>query len=239
MIRVNLLPGPQKRRGGGGAKLPNFGEMFAKVKDPLLIGAVGAWIVGLAVIGVLYFAGAKAHSSAESRVQRVEAEARRYRALRAQKTKAEHLRDSLVVELGKIREIDADRYVWPHVLDEVTHALPDYTWLVGLSYVPTGPVSQVVTTTRGARGAKGAQPDTAAPPPPIKFTIDGRTSDISAYTRFVRQLNNSPWITDLVIGAANAVEEEGRQVTAFTVSGTFQTADSAYIRTVPVAASVR
>lgn len=232
MIRVNLLPGPQKRRGGGGAKLPNFGELFAKVKDPLLLAAVAAWVVGLLVVGGLWTIGAKSHAAAEARVHQVEVEARRYRALRAQKNRAEQLRDSLVTELAKIREIDADRYVWPHVLDEVTHALPDYTWLVGLSFVPTAQ-----TATAPPPGKK-AQADTA-PPPPIKFTIDGRTSDISAYTRFVRQLANSPWLTDIVFGAANAVTEEDRQVTAFTVTATFQTADSAYIRTVPVAASVR
>ncbi len=223
MIRINLVPGPQKRRGGSGAKLPNFGELFARVKDPLLLGVVGAWIVAVLVVGALYVLGNSAYNSATQQERQLQAEAMQLRTLIAQKHKAENLRDSLVAELAQIREIDADRYVWPHILDEVTHALPDYTWLVGLSYLPPS-AADLADSTKV---------------PPIRFTIDGRTSDISAYTRFVRQLANSPWLTDVVFGAANAVVSEGRQVTAFTVTATFRQADSAYIRTVPITASVR
>src|SRR5206468_11756127 len=31
-----------------------------------------------------------------------------------------------------IRTIDGDRYVWPHLLDQVTKALPPYTWITGV-----------------------------------------------------------------------------------------------------------
>jgi Tfp pilus assembly protein PilN len=223
MIRINLVPGPQKRRGGSGAKLPNFGELFATVKDPLLLGVVAAWVVGVLVVGLLYVTGSSAYNSAEQQQRQLQAEALQLHALIAKKHQAESLRDSLVAELAQIREIDADRYVWPHILDEVTHALPDYTWLVGLSFLPPT-ASDLADSTKV---------------PPIRFTIDGRTSDISAYTRFVRQLANSPWLTDVVFGAANAVVADGRQVTAFTVTATFREADSAYIRTVPITASVR
>ena len=38
-----------------------------------------------------------------------------------------------MAQIGVIRTVDGDRYVWPHLLDEVTKALPAYTWLVDMS----------------------------------------------------------------------------------------------------------
>lgn len=39
-IQINLLPGgKRKRAAGGGFKLPDFKELIASVKDPLLIGS--------------------------------------------------------------------------------------------------------------------------------------------------------------------------------------------------------
>jgi hypothetical protein len=63
--------------------------------------------------------------------------------------------------------------------------------------------------------------------------------DIQAYTRFLRQLEASPWITDVTPVSAQTVVEKERPVTAFTIRGTYRAADSAYIKTVPLSQSVR
>ena len=69
--------------------------------------------------------------------------------------------------------------------------------------------------------------------------MNGRTVDIQAYTRFLRQLEASPWITDVTPVSAQTVVEKERPVTAFTIRATYSQADSAYIRTVPLSQSVR
>ena len=69
--------------------------------------------------------------------------------------------------------------------------------------------------------------------------VDGRTVDIQAYTRFLRQLEASPWIIDVLPVSAQTIVEKERPVTAFTIRGTYRQADSAYIRTVPLSQSVR
>jgi Tfp pilus assembly protein PilN len=74
---------------------------------------------------------------------------------------------------------------------------------------------------------------------PVPFTINGRTVDIQAYTKFLRQLEASPWITDVTPVSAQTVVEKERPVTAFSIKATFRDADSAYIRTVPLSQSVR
>lgn len=225
-IQINLLGGPKKKRKArAGISLPDFGQLAAQVKDPLLVGAVGAWTVGLAAVGFLYFTQGGQLASLEAEANRARADSRRFSNMILQKRRAERLRDSLEVELRDIRRIDADRYIWPHILEEVTKALPDYTWLVGLNVAAATP-------------GMGAAVDTALAEE-VRFMIEGRTSDYDAYTRFLRQLSTSPWIGNVVPGAISTVVEQEKALRSFTITATFLQADSAVIRTVPVAESVR
>jgi Tfp pilus assembly protein PilN len=147
--------------------------------------------------------------------------------------------------------VDGDRYVWSHVLDEVTKALPAYTWLTdmgadGVSERPRSatPPPPPPANSPAAKKAKAAADSAAAAAArvsrgPVPFTINGRTVDIQAYTKFLRQLEASPWITDVTPVSAQTVVEKERPVTAFSIKATFRDADSAYIRTVPLSQSVR
>jgi Tfp pilus assembly protein PilN len=175
-------------------------------------------VVALLVVGALFLTQRTTANALDEELNRVQQEERRYKNLIRQKMVAGALRDSLVAELEAIREIDADRFVWPHILDEITKALPDYTWLTGI---------QALTPT----AAVAAEADTTVEPP-LQINIEGQTSDISAMTRFVRNLQLSPWIASVTIGPNTQVPVEGQVVTAFNVTAEFQTADSAYIRAV-------
>lgn len=239
MIEINLLPGQKrkKRAAAAGLALPDFKALLAQVKDPLLIGAAGAWALALAVIGFVYLTESRRLASMQQELTQVEADARRFQALINQKRKEEKLRDSLVAELDAIRAIDSDRYVWPHILEEITKALPDYTWLESVSVI-TGPVTPATPAPAGgAAAARPAPADTARPP--VQVLIDGRTGDMGGYTRFLRQLGESPWLTNVVAGATKTVIDNDRPVLTFTITVTFRQADSAFIRTVPVLESVR
>src|SRR5437764_2949457 len=135
MIEINLLPGPKKKRSAGpgfAVSLDDLKAMLATVKDPLLIGAVSAWVLALIVVGFFYVTDNRTLAAQEEELGRVQSEQRRFSALIAQKRKAEVLRDSLLIELTAIRSIDAERYVWAHIFEEISRALPDYTWLTGV-----------------------------------------------------------------------------------------------------------
>lgn len=232
LIEVNLLPGQKKKRKAGvGIQMPDFGAMLSGVKDPLLLGTVGAWGAALLLIGFVFATTQATLASLRGDATRIRAEARRYQTLMAEKRRAERLGDSLAIELQAIRQIDADRYIWPHIMEEVTKTLPDYTWLVGL-------VTAAGQAAAPRGGAPAAVPDTGPPPPP-SFVIEGRTSDIGAYTRFLRQLSGSPWVSNVIPGATSTVIEDDKALTAFSITGTFQRPDSAFIRTVPLRESVR
>ena len=226
MIKINLLPGV-KRKGSGSAKdaiLARFRDMGAKVKDPLLIVAAACLVLAAGFIGYGLISNGAKMRDLEPKLEQAKDEHRRYKNLMTEKRKTEMIRDSLLAQLNVIRDVDGDRYTWPHVLDEVAKALPAYTWLVDLA------VSSAPT-------AIADSADTTAPA--LHFQINGRTVDIQAYTRFLRQLEASPWIIDVTPLQAQTVVEKERAVTAFTIRATFAQADSAYIRTVPMSQSVR
>jgi Tfp pilus assembly protein PilN len=224
--------------------LDGFRDLGAKVKDPMLLAAVGSWVVVLGFLGFVYLNNVRQLLSLEPRLEQARTENRRFKTFIADKRRQEQIRDSLLAQITVIRDVDGDRYIWPHLLDEVAKALPAYTWLVDLaSTTPTmRPRARPARPARPAKNAK-AKADSAAAADtvekPLEFLLNGRTIDIQAYTRFLRQLEASPWIENVVPVSAQTIVEEERPVTAFTIKAAYRLADSAYIRTVPFSQSVR
>ena len=246
MITVNLRPGQKRKRGGTSLKglmdrLSVLRELSAKVKDPLLMAAVGAWVCVVAGLGLIYLNNIRQLYVLEPRLEQARSENRRFKAFIADKRRQEKIRDSLLAQITVIRRVDGDRYIWPHLLDEITKALPAYTWLVDLgTTATTANAAQAAAQPPAGKGGKpGATPDSAVVQPALSFQINGRTIDIQAYTRFLRQLEASPWIVDVTPVSAQTVVEKERPVTAFVIRAAYTRADSAYIRTAPFSQSVR
>ena len=227
MITINLRPGQKRKRAGspfagvaGRAK-----ALGARVKDPLLLAAAAAWIGVVAWLGLVWTTNARQLHALTPRLEQVRVEHRRFKNFIAQKRHQELIRDSLVSQIGVIRTVDGDRYVWPHVMDEVARVLPPYTWLTEMAPVSAGGASDSTDSTSTSHG--------------LAFKITGRTVDIQAYTRFLRQLEASPWVEEVSPLSAMTVVENERPVTAFTLNARFHRADSAYIHTVALSQSVR
>jgi Tfp pilus assembly protein PilN len=237
MITVNLRPGKRRKSSGSPFNFKGILDVFrglgTKVKDPLLLGAVGGWVCVLGFLGFVYLNNVRQLYTLEPRLEQARSENKRFKAFISDKRRQEKIRDSLLAQITVIRNVDGDRYIWAHVLDEVTKALPAYTWLVDLG--SSASVAAPAPTTPRAPG------DTLADtlPPPLMFTLNGRTIDIQAYTRFLRQLEASPWIKDVTPVSAQTVVEHERPVTAFSIRATYASADSAYIRVAPFSQSVR
>jgi Tfp pilus assembly protein PilN len=246
MITVNLRPDLKRKRArkSFAINLDGVRGLGSKIKDPLLLVAVMSWVGVVAWLAFVFVGTTRELSALTPQLEQSRSENKRFKAFLAEKRHQETVRDSLVAQIGTIRMVDGDRYVWPHLMDEVTRALPPYTWLVDLG--PAGavahPGSPAPAPAPAAPAAKpAAKADSLGPaaPPPVQFELNGRTVDIQAYTRFLRQLEASPWITDVTPVSAQTVIEKDRPVTAFTIRATYRQADSAYIKTVPLSQSVR
>lgn len=233
MIEINLLPGKKKGRAAPGAgfklRLPDIRGLVASIKNPWLLGASAATVVIGGGSLLLFITLTTQRKVLDSRLEGVQVEKRRFDVVIAQKRQSERIRDSLVAEINIIRGIDADRYVWPHILDQITKALPPYTWLTSVTVgggAPTGPISpNAATDSAGALA--------------VRVWVTGSTVDIQAYTTFLRQLAASPWFTDVTPATSSTVIEADRPVTAFNLSFRYKIADSVYIRTVTMTPLVR
>ena len=234
MIEINLRPGQKRARGGSPlaglqAQLSGLRE---RMRDPLPLVAAGVVLVAVLWLGGAWIKTASALSALEPQLEQARAENARFRNFVMQKRKVELIRDSLVAQIQVLQQVDGERYVWPHVMDEVTRALPPYTWLVDMGTSGAAPAT-------AARAAVADSTAVDSVPPPLALQINGRTVDVQAFTRFLRQLEASPWISNVQPISAQTVIQDDRPVTAFSIRATFRKADSAYIRTVPLSQSVR
>lgn len=247
MIEINLLPGAGKKsqrkgRGGGIPLGAALAGLVAKVKDPWLLGSVGALGGSVAVVGLLFtWQGAK-YDEVVEREQKAVQDSTRYAAVLREKEKAESQRDSVVHQLEIIRSIDNNRFVWPHIMDEVSRSLPPYTWLTSMQQ--TSVVSAAIPGTpkaaaKGKKGKEAAAPDSASLNQTMKFRVVGNTVDIQALTRFMRVLETSAFIENVQLAGTVVVMEQGKEVTQFSIDAQYQQPDSASIRTIPLALSVR
>ena len=234
MIEINLLPTKRKKKkaaAGAGFQLrfESLKGLIAGIKNPWLLGASAAWVAVLAGGGALFVTSRARIAVLNSRLEAVQTEKRRFDVVIAQKRQSERIRDSLMAEIAVIRSIDAERYIWPHVLDQLAKALPPYTWLTALT--------QMTQTT--APPPSGARDTSRAGPQPVRVQITGSTVDIQAYTTFLRQLAASPWFTEVTPASSQTVVEQDRPVTAFTITMRYRVADSVYIHTVPFTQSLK
>lgn len=242
MIEINLLPGAAKKkrsRGGAGLDIRALATEWAtKVKDPIMLGSVGAAVVGIAAIAFMYFYQGKREADLTARLERAVSDSTRFAAVLREQIRTAAKRDSVSRTLRIIRSIDNNRYVWSHVLDEVSSALPPYTWLTRVEQT-----SMVVNA--AARPAGPPRPGVAAPPPvepedlTTEFRIVGNTVDIQALTRFMTTLESSPFVQNVRLLRSELVLIDGKDVTEFELAGAYETPPPSAVRTVPLSASVR
>jgi len=196
VIEINLLPGSLKRQK---QKLPVFrARAIGRPRMPALgrstVWVAVAWVAGLAVVAWLHFSSSGALRQLELDVSAAQRDSVRLSRLRI-------LNDSLqgqITEVGAklqvLQEIDAGRYAWAHIFDEVSRALPQYTWLISLQEL---------------------EPTTAGGPPRIR--IIGRTGNTFALAKFMQDLEASPFLQRVTIVSQSEVIEDDKSVYAFTL----------------------
>jgi Tfp pilus assembly protein PilN len=251
MIEINLQPGTRKQKRSRSASFDFgafFGNVASKIRDPFLIAAVVSVVLAVVAVGGLWFYQNRQSTALTEHQAKATQDSTRYSAVIAQRRGAEAQRDSVVAQINVIRAIDGSRYVWPHILDEVNRALPPLTWLKSLAQISAvTAVSPEVEAGIGAGSAKGkskieAKMDSdAVAAAQLTWRVIGQTVDIQALTRFITQLESSPWIENVVlVKSDNAVVQPGnKDVIEFTLDMKLQKADSSVIKRVPLSVAVK
>jgi Tfp pilus assembly protein PilN len=251
MIEINLLPGSGKkaRKGSSGPKM-NFGAAFSgireRVRDPFLAGAIASGVIGIAIVGFMWLSQAKREATLDEALQKAVQDSTRYSSVLREREMAEAKRDTIVRSLNMLRAIDDDRYIWPHVMDEVSRALPPYTWLVTLGFSGMGQAQAAITTVAAAPAADTGKSHRRHKTVPtvivrdtVKMRLVGNTVDIQALTRFMKQLELSPFIEGVTLAKSERANDNGKEVTQFQLDLTYTRPSATDVRRVPLAVSVR
>ncbi len=212
MIKINLLPGAdrrKKRKTGGGfslklpENLPEFDRMLAFI--------VVAWIAGPLIAAYMYFGIQGEQADVQASLDQAVRDSSRYAQLIQTQASLRARQDTIAQKLTLIQEIDAGRYIWPHIMDEVSRALPPYTWLQSIDQVQGG-----------------TNPT---------FQVQGRTGNIRALTRFMDALEASPFLRNIQLinqEQAQIGNDAGSVVNNFVLSGAYETPPMEMVETVPL-----
>ena len=252
MIEINLLPSAGKKKANRG-RAANFGAlasgMSGKLRDKFLIAAIVCVVIGGGALAYLYSTLAKQEGTLAEHQATASADSTRYALFLKDRYRSESIRDSLLRQVNIIQSLDEDRYVWPHVLDEISRALPQFTWLTTLGFSGTaqgaynvviGPKPVEDTSAVAKRRSRPPKRmDTAIPKDVISIRLQGRTVDLQAVTRFMKDLEASPFFSNIQLDKSESVTDQGKEVAQFQLTIGYTRPDTLLLRRTSLSLVVR
>jgi type IV pilus assembly protein PilN len=217
LIEINLLPGAARKSGrrlprlAPGFALPSIGGLPAI--DRWVAAVAAGWVVGLVVVAYMFLGVRSEAAELELALASARQDSARYASVIATNRSLEARRDSIVQKLEIIQDVDAGRYIWPHILDEVSRALPRFTWLVAVTQ----------------RSSDARTPG---------FSIEGRTGNTFALTEFMKDLEASPFLRGVRLASTELIRDGDKQVHSFILEASFEEPAPEFIETIPLFASV-
>lgn len=233
MIEINLLPGGATRRPTGTARSLAMPKLPAVGGDPRLVGfGAGAVLLALLAAYLFWSTGAE-RTRLEGEIAQEVADSTRLASTIALVTQLEARQDTIEQKIDVIRSVDERRYVWPHLMDEISRSLPQYTWL--------NKVTASEEEAPAAPAAPAAPGDSAAAPAPVaaapvgpRFALEGNTGSTQALTRFMKNLEASPLVRDVSLITSEQATWQDRTLLKFTLEARYEQPDTSIIETVPV-----
>lgn len=211
MIEINLLPGAKrrrKRRQGLSLSLSLPSREDLPDFDGWIAFVIAAWLIAPAVGGWMFLDVRERTADLEASVEEAVADSARYARVIETTERLQARRDTIAQKLELIQELDAGRYVWPHLMDEIGRALPDYTWL-----------SRVYQVQGGARP---------------QFRVEGYAGNLFAFTRFMQSLELSPFVRAVEPVSTELVTEGGELLYAFMIEAEYEDPPPDAVETVPL-----
>ncbi len=172
MLEVNLLKGSGRGRDGRSRVVLPGVRARRLSRDGWIIGSALAILTSLALAAFSALSIRDRAAGLEEALRAALADSARSAALIEKMRTLEAGRDSIAARVAIIQEIDARRYLWPRIMDEVTAVLPAEAWL-----------------TRFAQVASQADP--------ARFEVEGMTRDNFSLTRFWNGMESSPFIRNV------------------------------------------
>src|SRR5688572_25940238 len=216
MINVNLRPGASKKAARGGTPKINPLGFLSKFKglptfDRLAMFTLVTWGLLAPLTGWLFVSSRARLGDLGTSIEAAVTDSTRYATMIAANRRLMARRDTIAQKVGIIQQIDGGRYVWPHILDEVSRVLPPYTWIVGIS---------------------AQEADTSQKTP--KFRIEGRAGNNFALTRYIADLEASLFIRAVRLASTELVRDNEKLVYSFLLEAYYEEPRPDVIQTVPL-----
>jgi len=212
MIEVNLLPESQKKSRGRSRRAAGGGGIgqALKSRNPWNGALTVACIVVPVAAAVMWWGQRTEAASFDRRLEVATADSARLADLRLVSDSLSDRRTQIRDRVALVEELDRNRFVWPHLLDEISRALPQMAWLSSLRRT--------------------------SPLPNVGVQIQGIAANPLAITEFVRNLEASDYVTDVrILGTKKQSLNDGQlTVQAFTLSARFTEPVGGLTRTEPI-----
>lgn len=243
MIQINLLPGgtPKRASAARGARTPSLPRVGG---DPRVAAVGGAAFLLVILAGLGWWKTGAARTELQAAVEREMADSVRLARTISLMETLDARRDTIESKISVIRSVDGRRYVWPHLMDEVSRAVPPFTWLTKLATSDEAAAAPAPVAAAPATPADSAKRDSAARSMPAEpegpaFSVEGGAGSTQALTRFMKNLELSPMIRDVALVTSEQAVTEGRAYLKFTLEARYEQPDSSLLEMVPVLPSGR
>ena len=211
MIEINLLPAEKAGRSKKSSGLPSISLPSLPEFNRLTAFIIAAWIIGPA-IGLWMYLGVRGEiDEVQVSLEQAVADSARYANVITTQSQLRARQDTIAQKLEMIQHLDAGRYVWPHIMEEVSRAVPPFTWLEALEAL-----------------GNDDQPE---------FQIQGRTGSLSALTRFMDALEASPFLRNIELISSEQGplgNESDEVINDFILTGAYESPPLDALETVPL-----
>jgi Tfp pilus assembly protein PilN len=215
LIEINLAPGAAAGRLRP-AWLPTISlpNISAGAPDLRMAGQSAAVILLLGALGYGYWHLDRRLTAISTEIETAVADSTRYAGTIALIQSLQARQDTITQKISVIRSVDTRRYVWPHLLDEISLAVPAFVWLTEIQTTAAADSLQVGPS----------------------FTVQGNAGSTQALTRFMKNLEASPFVSEVTLITTAQEEFEGRIIQRFSLEAKYSEPPESEIVTIPIVA---
>jgi len=170
MIEINLLPGSLRARQGIATNGHTGSSLHIDLWGVALL--ISALTIPPGTVALWWSQRSEAVELGE-RLEAAMADSARLAKLRAASDSLSERSHEIRERVALVERLDRDRFAWPHMMDEISRALPPPAWLISLRQL--------------------------TPPPDLTVELQGVAGNPLAITEFVRSLGTSDYIADVKI----------------------------------------
>ena len=216
MLEVNLHPDRERKRRGGFDADEILGSLSDLVPSP----GGDPWSLALAVVALVVIGGtaglwylqSNRLSDLDSRIQSMAEDSARLADLQGIVDSLESRRTEIRERMSQVEDLDRGRYIWPHLLNELSRALPDAAWITSIDRT-------------------GVEPD-------VRVQVQGVAASPLVITQYVRGLREQQHVGDVEMGGSQRQQlEDGGYGHSFQLTVTYRRPPPASIRTRPLVSS--